>query len=454
MFARRRRVAGFSAACYCAFLTTQPRGLVVQGNCDAQFFVFDPAASQKAIISGRIVDDEVIAYTPQGYYSATFEGAHFVHVAFPGLEGVHSFAQFAKTLDRADVIRSIIEARRTRFPEPNLLPPPKLRMDIVGDVQGDIAVNIRAESESGLSRIEIYADGRLEQSHDATGTRVEQVFRLRRASHWRQLSAIAIDADGYRSRSETIDLPDASAPSNVLHFLAVGIDDYKNAKLAKLKFAKRDAQTLNRTLTQPQNYYGKVTAKIELDGGASSQRILSNLQEMVSSARPEDTVLLFFAGHGGRSSDGRYYLMLSETDPDQLSGTALDWSSVVRVLDAAKARVVVLIDACHSGQTGKIKTSNDDAMAGIAGGGAMVVLAASKGRQFSEELAATGGGVFTQTLASILTEQRQTADTNRNGTLEISELYRSLKSVVTSATAGRQSPWVVRRNFVGDAPLF
>jgi Caspase domain len=120
-----------------------------------------------------------------------------------------------------------------------------------------------------------------------------------------------------------------------------------------------------------------------------------------------------------------------------------------------QGRVIVVIDACHSGQTEREQATNDQAVASLAAATApMVVLAASKGRQFSEEMPGTGGGMFTQTFARLLGRDRRSADSNGDGVLEISEIYRRLKQAVVGATDGRQTPWLVRRNIVGDAPLF
>ena len=107
-----------------------------------------------------------------------------------------------------------------------------------------------------------------------------------------------------------------------------------------------------------------------------------------------------------------------------------------------------------AGQTGQIAVTNDGAVDVISGRLLMFVLAASKGRQFSEELSTTGGGVFTQSLAQLLTRGRAEADTDKSGTLEISEVYRALKQAVTIVTQRRQTPWLVRKNMIGDAPLF
>ncbi|MBS0242954.1 MAG: hypothetical protein JSS20_12315 [Proteobacteria bacterium] len=100
--------------------------------------------------------------------------------------------------------------------------------------------------------------------------------------------------------------------------------------------------------------------------------------------------------------------------------------------------------------------ANDGAVASLAGTARapMVVLAASKGRHESEEMPGAEGGVFTQTLSRLIGANRATVDVDRDGALDISEIYRSLRQAVDTATSGRQTPWLVRRNIVGDAPLF
>ena len=62
--------------------------------------------------------------------------------------------------------------------------------------------------------------------------------------------------------------------------------------------------------------------------------------------------------------------------------------------------------------------------------------------------------MFTQTLAQLIGAKRESADADQDGFLEVSEVYRGLRQAVDAATGGRQTPWLVRRNLVGDAPLF
>ena len=89
-----------------------------------------------------------------------------------------------------------------------------------------------------------------------------------------------------------------------------------------------------------------------------------------------------------------------------------------------------------------------------ASGASMVVLSASKGRQFSEENGTAAGGLFTSAFDRIITSERKAFDVDGNGAISISELYRGLKATVVRESRGRQTPWLSRNLIVGDFDLF
>ena len=59
----------------------------------------------------------------------------------------------------------------------------------------------------------------------------------------------------------------------------------------------------------------------------------------------------------------------------------------------------------------------------------------------------------TQTITQALTETRQTTDTNQNGIIELSELYRSVKFNVHKFTDGKQTLWLSRNEIIGKMPV-
>ena len=164
--------------------------------------------------------------------------------------------------------------------------------------------------------------------------------------------------------------------------------------------------------------------------------------------------MILAAGHGLRDEDGAFYLAGRNTDVDDLAATGASWSKIARALAGVKARVFVFADACHSGAV-EFSGANDGAVASIINrDGRVAVIAASKGRQLSQERSSLRGGVFTTSLARIVGVERQDTDRNRNGALELSEIYGALKREVVTLTEGEQTPWIARNEMIGEIPLF
>jgi uncharacterized caspase-like protein len=187
--------------------------------------------------------------------------------------------------------------------------------------------------------------------------------------------------------------------------------------------------------------------------------VVAALEQAVQQASPEDTLAFFYAGHGVKDKDGRLYITTTTSDLGRLEETALSWTRIAGVLDKARARVVVFLDACHSGQAGAPAAApNDQAIARLfeQTRRPMIVFAASKGRQLSFEAADSklGGGYFTQALSDIIAGNRAAYDLDGNGAIEVSELYRGLKAYVIDNSNGDQTPWLARQDVVGDFALF
>jgi len=129
------------------------------------------AKSGVRMLGGYFIDDELILHNDDGYYLSTPEGAHFVHVRFPGSPGYSTVQQFARTLNRAEAIRDILRGKPSP-PRPDLTPPPRLHITATiaqPDVARLVTVNLKATSETGLARLSVFVDGRLVRELEATG---------------------------------------------------------------------------------------------------------------------------------------------------------------------------------------------------------------------------------------------------------------------------------------------
>jgi uncharacterized caspase-like protein len=250
----------------------------------------------------------------------------------------------------------------------------------------------------------------------------------------------------------------AARPKGKLFYVGVAVDRYPNYADKNLKYAKSDMRLIADTIAaQSGSQYASVDANELSDERASPPSILSALEAAIAHATADDTLLVSFAGHGKRAGE-RFYFLTSQTSKDDVPGTALPWDKVAEALSRSKAHVIVLLDACHSGVASQEAiVPNDDYASALmrSGKAGMVVLAASKGRQLSQERADLigGHGLFSYAVAQALGADRKTADRNGNGVIELSELYAYVKRTVSQMSEGAQTPWLSRDEIIGEAPL-
>ena len=285
------------------------------------------------------------------------------------------------------------------------------------------------------------------------------------------MSLLAIDANGLASQPIGRDLgPDPRGRSRIIS-LSIGIDRYANPSL-NLTGATTDAETIAQSLKGLAGSEAAAEPLTLLNENATQSGILSAFERVVSEARVGDTLVVSYAGHGVRDSDGTFYLSTHGTRLDDLAGTAIAWRQIGAILQRSKARVVLLLDACQSGAAGSnFFASNDQAASELLAGvpANIVIFSASKGREFSFEAPGGKGGVFSRAFAEVITEERTAHDLNKNGAIEISELfigvkrkvlvdgrpvreqYARVKGVDTPVT---QTPWIARNQMVGDFALF
>jgi hypothetical protein len=430
---------------------------IIQLNSDGQFFLHEIDTGRMAL-AGRYVDGEIILYTPEAYYWSSYEGAHFVQLRFPGLHGLYPFQQFAAVLNRPDVIKARLTGS-TAADLPHLVPPPVVEARLIEGAAsaGGRHVAVQVRSGEGLAHLRLYQDGQLIKDQALSGSLYEGKIALPETGNARWLTALATDKGGLVSAPQMIPLkPGPGAPSR-LHGVLVGVDTYAEPRL-KLTYAKSDARRLADALkSSVGRYYGSESLQVLLDGEATPAAITSALEGIVANADPHDTIVFSFAGHGVKGDDDHYYLTPSGFDANDPKGTGLSWTQLSSIFSRAKARVVVILDSCHSGLSGAEGLgTNDDAVSSLLSGvrAPILVLAASKGRQYSYEDPKWGGGAFTYALVEALQRNWRGSDLNGNGVIEVSELYRSLRSIVAGETKGNQTPWLARQDLIGDFSLF
>jgi hypothetical protein len=424
---------------------------LIQVNRDNSFFLFDVRSGSQTL-EGRYVDDEVVVWTPDLRFDASQEGASYVTLRFPGRYQQQSFQQYAKKLKAVGLIQSALRRQLTARPATALPIPPTIdgEVELVGGrLQGVL------KASEGTAQISVFQDGLMTDILEVNdGTEIAVNVMWRDQTTW--VSFVATDKMGLVSVPVGKQITAVGDLLPTVRAVVVAIDRYDT--VGDLSFAGRDAATLESALrTQSGRSLDLASFKALVDEHATRESVLAELRAVVTSARPGETILFSFAGHGLLDHNGRFYMATSASNLSDIAGTSIAWDDVANVIAQTSARVVVLLDACHSGAAGTTAfASNDDAVADVLGNGStgLLILSASKGRQLSEESAAVGGGYFTNAFADVISRKRTTYDINGNGRIEVSELYSGLKRSVALQTQGRQIPWLARNELVGDFPLF
>jgi hypothetical protein len=192
--------------------------------------------------------------------------------------------------------------------------------------------------------------------------------------------------------------------------LVIGISQYQHPNI-NLKYSAKDARDLWEYLTKEANF-APDHVKLLVNEQATKEHVLEEIGDkwLPRLARPNDLVLVFISCHGSPSQldlEGLNYLVMYNTDPESLYATGLplqDLASVIRQRVHAD-RVVVIIDACHSGAAspskGLHRAGNFDSTALCQGTGQLVICS-SKPDQVSWESLRYPNGVFTHRLIEAL----------------------------------------------------
>lgn len=479
---RRRMQASLHSLASGALLdeiSVSPDGrTLVQMNEDGSFAVFDivgrpgtyipqdraePGAAMQPdlwtkqaapMLNGAYRDDEIVVWTPNGAYDATYEGAAQVNLRLPGLTGRYAIGQFESLLRRPGLAEAVVGRRFDDSPI-TIAAPPTIGARIARE-EDRIAVEVGQRFGGALREILVFQDGLLTDRLAAAGSRQVRASVPARPGG-RNATVLAVDEAGLSSLPLGVDLPPQPGGGRRLTVLAIGVDEYRHAAFSKLDFAASDARRFAATIAEGSPLYREIRDELLVDEDASPQALRDAVEKALAGAGSETDVMLFFAGHGVQDEAGRLYLALAASDPADLAGTAVAWDDLAARLTATRARVSIFLDACHSGLAGQgMFATNDAAVDALlaANASGIAVFAASKGRELSLETASVGGGVFTSALTQVLGSARRAHDANGDGLISAAEAFRGLKRQVVSDTRGVQTPWFARNLSIGDFPLF
>ena len=251
------------------------------------------------------------------------------------------------------------------------------------------------------------------------------------------LTAYAFNRDNVKSTDAALSLigADSLKRQGTAYILAIGVNKYAN-KQFDLKYAVADAQVFGEELERAQtkiNSYGRIEIVPLYNNEATRANILLALKrlsggeagplppgapaalEKLKPVQPEDTLVIYFAGHGMVQKQRFYMLphdigyMGERGKIDQAAIETMASHSVSdRELELALEKVdagqlLMVLDACHSGaalesEENRRGPMNAKGLAQLAYEKGMFILTAAQSYQAAQEVSQLGHGLLTYAL--------------------------------------------------------
>jgi WD40 repeat protein len=470
-------------------LIAWPGGKVIATGSDdttIRFWSLD-AHALLGTLSAEQGTTDWVAYTPDGLFDSSIGGERQVtwrdDRGFLALEQIYDQFHVYKLTDQ------LRRGVRPQAPERPRRTPPRLSIDLPpAPVQVDPRATLTISlGEPNLSNLRLYQNGVPVQSDEDFGRqagqqRITTRVRLRHGLNRFHVMAGRPDVTDVEGRSSDVEIRcDASDPPGRVHVLALGVSEYRPRDRA-LKFADRDARELAEYLYGNGLRAGAPGLKIVLtDRQVDEERITEafvTIREQVKD-RPEDTVVVFLAGHAD-VLNGRFVMLLSSfpfrdpapgvrglagggpVDPDTMLPYVALYRNISRL--GALQRLVV-IDACQAEAIGDdpgVRKIQETIDGGSQKARTAYLLAARRGEP-ANEAAALEHGLMTYALLKGLgapkletlpdlafLDEQPNADRNRDRVITTEEL-RSYVSTTVPILAGR-FPLLVQRAGIAGPP--
>ena len=245
------------------------------------------------------------------------------------------------------------------------------------------------------------------------------------------MSPVGVGASRFASALET--------GTAKLWVLLIGVNQYQDSTFPPLKYAAIDCQGIGQALAAATDLFPHTEFLIHNDlveQTPSLARVEFSLHRLVQQAQVQDTILIYFSGHGiVEPTEQQTVLCLYDTDREHLLKTGLPIQTVLELLRQCAAHSQLLwLDACHSGnmrslaqspklQTGTQLNPSTQLLASlrqtVSNRGFYALLSCDEGQQ-SWEFPDLGHGVFSYYLMQGLNG----AAADAQGMIDADSLYR------------------------------
>lgn len=222
----------------------------------------------------------------------------------------------------------------------------------------------------------------------------------------------------------------------LINGLFVGIETFPSGTIENLEFCTDDA------FRQCEGFGLDPATHVLADEDATREGILRRLLEMIDGARQDELLIFSITGHGVIAYND-YFFTPYEADSQNILGTCISASMILKVLATAAekgAKVLLIIDSCHSGAIGFDLSRYKGGMACLFSCSPMELSV----EKFMAERTAMGSvnkrggnGVFTHYLSDYL------ENGPAGSVITLRNLYEYVYGEVEKDTEGKQHPLLI-----------
>lgn len=216
-----------------------------------------------------------------------------------------------------------------------------------------------------------------------------------------------------RKADSSSSAPDFNRPIKDKWAVIIGIGNFQDTTIPKLSYPAKDARDFRNFLVQKAGFQAD-HVRLLLDEAATRERILTEIGEIMPRlVGPDDLIVLYFSSHGSpaeRDIARKNYLIAYDSKKANLYPTSIGMQDLLSEMNARVGadRVLIVLDACHSGAADPGAKAIDFASKldaeQIQVGKGNIILSSSQSSERSWESKTYANGIFTRTLIDSLTK--------------------------------------------------
>lgn len=482
---------------------------LISSDSQGGISIWNPEKASLIMSAFHINEEDYIFFTPDNFYKASKGASQYIYFS-KGME-IFPFEQFDLRLNRPDIVLQRLGApdnevelyrnawrkriRKMGFKEDSFtedITLPEAKILNLRDIESvtekeNISLEIEVSDKKlnidkifvNLNGVPLLGKNGMDVSHKKS-KKIKHNFRFDLCRGSNNIEVFGINSNGTESMRKMIEVQNTKVPEKAdMYVVAVGVSKYQSSSF-NLNYAAKDASDLAALLQAKCNgSYNKVHTLLLTDNSFDSSSV-GRIHDFLLCSKRDDTVVLFYAGHGLLDSDLNYYLGHNMINFENPENNGISYDDFENTLDGIPAlKRIIMIDACHSGELDKedytIIKNHEQKIKNIkfrnSGIGAMqrmghgiketlslfkelfmdirwgigaTVISSAGGTELAYEGDQWNNGIFTWCLKNGL--NTGDADLNRDSEISANELAKFLCLSVTEHSQGTQQPTMRAQN--------